>query len=313
MPIFVSYSHENKDFVQKLAANLVRHNTHVWVDTWELSVGDSIVNRVQDAIKSASALLVVLSKASVTSEWCKRELSAGLVRELEEKQVIVLPLLLEDCDVPVFLKEKMYADFRSDFDLGLTSVLDAIARVTNCNLGRIAEDEYYVDWGIYWGYRDGFFELSFTFIHQAVKQPYTILTEARVICNELGTRRYKQYEKLSLDWVGRLVIFEYACDNMNSKGDFRVLLDDQFPKEHTIEIVDPKTGVNYTVYIRCRRLGEDTGKNVLTNVSAYFQQIRSQMRERSRKLTAEEEQKLYELISKPLNAADGGKAARPDS
>lgn len=45
MPVFISYSHENNDFVQKLATNLIRHNTNVWVDTWELSVGDSIVSQ----------------------------------------------------------------------------------------------------------------------------------------------------------------------------------------------------------------------------------------------------------------------------
>jgi hypothetical protein len=302
MPIFISYSHENKDFVQKLAANLVRHNTHVWVDTWELNVGDSIVQRVQDAIKSASALLVVLSKASIDSEWCKRELSAGLVIELEKKQVIVLPLLLEDCDIPIFLKDKLYADFRSDFDSGLTAVLNGIARVTNCNQGRIAQDECYIDWGIYWGYRSEFFELSFTFIQQAVKQSYTVLTEAYIICNEMATNRYKQYEKLSLDWIGRLVIFESAFENITSKDDFRVLLDNQFPKEHIIEVVDPKTNANFTVHIKCSRIGEDTGKNILINVGDYFRQIRAQMTERSRKLTSEEQRKLFELLSKPFDA-----------
>jgi hypothetical protein len=48
---------------------LVRSNVHVWLDRWELSVGDSIVEKVQEAVDGASALLVILSKASVESEW----------------------------------------------------------------------------------------------------------------------------------------------------------------------------------------------------------------------------------------------------
>jgi hypothetical protein len=302
MPIFISYSHENKDFVQKLAANLIRHNTHVWVDTWELNVGDSIIQHVQDAIKCASALLVVLSKESVSSEWCKKELSAGLIRELEEKKVIVLPLLLEDCDVPIFLRDKLYADFRSDFDSGLSAVLDAIAKVTNCNQGRVTQDEYYVDWGIYWGYRSESFELSFTFIQQTVKQPHTVLTEANIVCNKVATNRYKQYEKISLDWVGRLVIFESAFKYITGEDDFRIILDNQFPKENIIDIVDPKTNANLTMYIRCRRLGEDNGKDILVNISGYFQQIRAQMNERSRKLTSEEQTRLFELLGKPFDS-----------
>ena len=72
MPIFISYSHADKAFVDELALNLIKHDAHVWVDTWELNVGDSILNRVQEAIQSSSALLIVLSKASVASEWCKK-------------------------------------------------------------------------------------------------------------------------------------------------------------------------------------------------------------------------------------------------
>ena len=146
MPIFISYSRSDKDFVDKLAANLVANKAWVWVDRWELKVGDSLINKIQEAIQEASALLVVLSNASVSSEWCKKELTAGLVRELEEKRIIVLPVLLEDCQIPLFLRDKLYADFRSDFDEGLRAVLDATARITTEGRGRIEAPEFFTDW-----------------------------------------------------------------------------------------------------------------------------------------------------------------------
>ena len=80
MPIFISYSHKDKKFVDKLAMQLVRRNVNVWLDRWELSVGDSLVERVQEAVDGASALLVILSNASTASEWCKKELEAGFLR-----------------------------------------------------------------------------------------------------------------------------------------------------------------------------------------------------------------------------------------
>lgn len=131
MPIFISHSHQDKDFVDVLATNLIQRRQHVWVDRWELKVGDSLINRIQSAITTASALIVVLSKASVASEWCKKELSAGLIRELEERRVIVLPLLLEDCDIPLFLRDKMYADFRKDFDAGLNEIQKTVASLSS--------------------------------------------------------------------------------------------------------------------------------------------------------------------------------------
>jgi len=61
----------------------------------------------------------------------------GLMRELEEKSTIVLPALLEKCEIPTFLKEKRYADFTKSFDTGLKDIVDGIANVTNANQGRI--------------------------------------------------------------------------------------------------------------------------------------------------------------------------------
>jgi len=161
MPVFISYSHQDKDFVDKLAANLVMHKARVWIDRWELNVGDSIIDKIQEAIQESDALIIVISSSSMKSEWCKKELSAGFLRELEEKRVIVLPLLLEECEMPIFLKGKQYADFRDDFDKGLMKILEAIAKVTSDSQGRFEKQpEYSVDWAMDWGFTDdGLFHL----------------------------------------------------------------------------------------------------------------------------------------------------------
>src|SRR6185437_5602098 len=97
-------------------------------------------------------ILFILSKASVKSAWCKKELNAALIRELEEKKVIVLPVLKEACKVPPFLREKKYADFRSSFNAGFNDLLSAVARVSNPAQGRIRSGKAWVDWAETWGY-----------------------------------------------------------------------------------------------------------------------------------------------------------------
>ena len=146
MPVFISYSRVDSTFATRLAMQLVKHRANVWIDQWELHVGDSLISKIQEAIQGASALIVILSKASVESEWCKKELNSGLIRELDEKRVVILPVLMEECTVPLFLREKKYADFRTDFDGGLRSVLEAIARVTSDTLIRTESPEWHVDW-----------------------------------------------------------------------------------------------------------------------------------------------------------------------
>lgn len=301
MPVFISYSHSDGLIVNKLAAHLVKHNANVWVDTWELNVGDSILNRVQDAIQESSALLMVLSKTSVESEWCKKELSAGLMRELDEKRVVVLPVLVEDCEIPLFLREKMYADLRTDFNSGLHKVLDAIAKVTNADQGRLEQDEGIVDWSEDWGYNEGLFHLRFTIVNSPNTLPMTFLTQIYVFCNEVATKRYKQYEDAGLDWIGRAVIAEALFD-FGEKDDFRVILDNQFPQEIKATIADPKTDSAYDVICESRKMGQDNGKDQLINISDYLKQIREYMRAVSRKPDPEEVMKIHEIMASPWNA-----------
>jgi TIR domain len=80
-----------------------RHN--VWLDKWELSVGDSLIDKIQDALTESSAILIILSRNSVTSNWCRKELNAGLIRELEEKKSILIPCVIDDCELPLFLRK----------------------------------------------------------------------------------------------------------------------------------------------------------------------------------------------------------------
>lgn len=298
MPVFISYAHSDKDFVDSLAGQLMLRNAHVWVDRWELNVGDSILNNVQNAIQDASALIVVLSKASVQSEWCRKELSAGLMRELDERRVVVLPAILEDCDVPVFLREKMYADFRKNFDVGLRLLVDAIAKVTTSDQGRIQEPDGTTDWSVDWGFRDGFVELSFTIINASKSTPISVLTEVTVTGNEVVTNRYRKFDDAGLGWLGQLILTEALVD-IAEADTLGVILDS--PKAQVLNrgLRDPKRNAEYRVSIRCRRLGEDNGKDQFINVSNYLIGIRDWMRHVSRKPTREESIAFREIIATP--------------
>ncbi len=297
MPIFISYSHADKTFVDKLALKLVKHDAHVWVDTWELNVGDSILNRVQEAIRDSSALLIVLSKASVASEWCKKELSAGLMRELDEKRVVVLPVLVEDCEIPVFLRKKMYADFRKDFKSGLKALLEAVARVTKIDQGRLKSGESQIDWSETWGYIVGAFHIDYTLIESHPDWPFTLLTEVSISCDEGATKRYNQYREQVFDWFGRAAITESLCE-FAAKEKIEMLLTDQHPQIMRVLIRDSERDMSYRVQIRCRRMGQDNGKDQLVKVANYFEQIRDHIRATARKPTEEEMARLMSLLSK---------------
>jgi hypothetical protein len=75
-PVFVSHASEDKVFVERLAHDLIIRGVQVWYAEWEIRVGESIVQKINEGIDSSGSLLVVLSEASTRSAWVGRELRA---------------------------------------------------------------------------------------------------------------------------------------------------------------------------------------------------------------------------------------------
>lgn len=266
MPIFISYSHKNKEFVDKLAKQLVFHNIHVWVDRWELNIGDSIIDKVQEAVQGATALLVILSKESVESDWCKKELSAGLLRELEEKRVVVMPVLYEDCNIPLFARGKLYADFRNSFDDGLRTILEGVAKVTNPTMSRETEEKYHTDWSIDYGKVNDKGGLILTFIQHSIELPYSCLTIIEILMSEYATTKYFDTLVANGEETASLAVVTALKTYLNRES-YKVILKSAQEVFNTINIDGFDKGESYRVRIGTRRLGEDTGKDILVNIT----------------------------------------------
>lgn len=277
MPIFISYSRTDRDFVDTLARGLVHNKINVWLDRWELHVGDSLITRIQQAITDASALLVVLSRASVNSEWCKKELNSGLIRELEERRVVVLPVLAEDCEIPMFLRDKVYADCRADFAEGFNTILESVAKVTNEWMNRIETPDWNTDWSIDWG--DAFGEyvaFRLTLVEVAKAQPYTILTTIDIIGDEDATQWYNIMAENSADDAARRQVVEALSAEL-TRLDYRTRLVDQFPLNKQL-LIKHQYG-EFIAQISTRRLGMDTGRDVIFNTANQIAGITKQMQQ----------------------------------
>lgn len=124
--VFLCHSTKDKGFVDRLASDLERVNVGVWYDKWEIRVGDSLVEKINEGIRGNDFIAIVLTPDSMKSEWAKREINAGLMRELDEKMVVLLPLLVKDCELPPLLKEKKWADFRTNYEEGFREFLFAV-------------------------------------------------------------------------------------------------------------------------------------------------------------------------------------------
>ena len=123
--LFLSHSHMDKPFVRRLALDLTARGIRVWLDEAEMLLGDSLVAKIGEAICDMDFVGAVLSNHSVKSPWVTRELDIAINQEIEGKRVKVLPLVIDDCQLPPFLLGKVYADFRDNagYDQALQQVL----------------------------------------------------------------------------------------------------------------------------------------------------------------------------------------------
>lgn len=117
--LFLSHTSIDKPFVEKLAKDLKRIGVNVWFDKWEIRVGDSITWKIEEGIRENDFLCIVLSPESLNSEWVKSELGSAWSKQMKTKRIIVLPILYRDCNIPSFLVDRKYADFREDYNRGL--------------------------------------------------------------------------------------------------------------------------------------------------------------------------------------------------
>ncbi|WP_293367485.1 toll/interleukin-1 receptor domain-containing protein [Nevskia sp.] len=126
--VFLSHSSKDKAFTRKLAERLTLAGVRVWLDEAEINIGDSLLTKISTAIETTDFVAVIISHNSVQSSWVQSELQMAMSRELSEKQVRLLPIVIEPCELPMFLRDKLYADFSKgdDFDAPFARLLRAL-------------------------------------------------------------------------------------------------------------------------------------------------------------------------------------------
>lgn len=111
--IFISYSRKDRQIAETLRKRLSQVGISTWVDTQEIKLGDSLIQKIQSAIDGVEYVCALLSRNSIQSAWVqKEELEVALTREINGRKTIVIPIILDDCEIPSFLKAKSYADLR---------------------------------------------------------------------------------------------------------------------------------------------------------------------------------------------------------
>ncbi|MEM9368724.1 MAG: toll/interleukin-1 receptor domain-containing protein, partial [Planctomycetota bacterium] len=121
--VFLSHASEDKPFVDRLHADLESFGLNCFYDRESIQPGDSIAARINQGLEEADFFLVVLSPHSIDSAWVQMETDAAFMAEADGQSTVVLPVVIDECEIPPLLKPKLYVDLR-DYDVGLAKLQD---------------------------------------------------------------------------------------------------------------------------------------------------------------------------------------------
>lgn len=123
---FLSHSSTDKPFIRQLAADLTAAGIDVWLDEQRIRVGDSIPEAIAQGLAESDYFLIAISHNSINSPWVQKELNNALVTEVQRRNVHILPLKLDDTEMPTIISDKLYADFSHSYKAGLEKLIAAL-------------------------------------------------------------------------------------------------------------------------------------------------------------------------------------------
>jgi TIR domain-containing protein len=127
--VFIGYEHTDYPRARRIAEALERHGLTVWWDR-KLLAGDVFEETIRKALDTARCVIVLWSKASVSSNWVKDEAGSAAKRD------IFVPILIDNVEIPLGFRQLHAAalldwetpGFEATFRDVLDSVLHAVAR-----------------------------------------------------------------------------------------------------------------------------------------------------------------------------------------
>lgn len=123
---FISYAHEDEEFVQSLIYALGKQGFQIWIDKQNIIAGKNWPGQIVDAIKGCQGFIAVISKNSVISDSVAGELASA-----RKNRKNIIPIVLDDSDIPARFEYQLgdiqYVDFHYyGFEVGISKVVEAV-------------------------------------------------------------------------------------------------------------------------------------------------------------------------------------------
>jgi hypothetical protein len=124
--VFISHRGSDALLAERLANEIRNAGYDVWLDKWEINIGDSIIKQINTGLQNEKYLILCYSASDVLSPWISREWMSALALQLNGYNVKILPVRLSGGDPPAILADIKYADVVVDWNNGIAELLQAM-------------------------------------------------------------------------------------------------------------------------------------------------------------------------------------------
>jgi uncharacterized protein YjbI with pentapeptide repeats len=93
---FISYSGKDQLLADRLHADLQNKGVRCWFAPHDLPIGAKTWDAIDAAIRLRDKLLLILSKASIASEWVEDEVNKAYAEERSRKESVLFPIRIDN-------------------------------------------------------------------------------------------------------------------------------------------------------------------------------------------------------------------------
>lgn len=124
---FISYSRGDKEFALELARELRSSGFFIWLDQLDIPTGARWDDEVEKALIESEIFMVILTPKSIASNNVKDEIGFAI-----DSNKRILPVLLENANVPFRLRRFQYVDFTNiSYNEGIELAKQLLRRLLN--------------------------------------------------------------------------------------------------------------------------------------------------------------------------------------
>lgn len=126
--VFLSYAHADSSIVRQVANRLTEAGIRIWWDADNLKPGNVWMQEIEWQLSAADFIVFFISSSSVKGGWTQQEVQIALHQQLSgEGGAVMLPVLLEDAEVPPLLRQVQWVDLRDrKIEKAVKQIVDAI-------------------------------------------------------------------------------------------------------------------------------------------------------------------------------------------